>query len=72
MRREGVVGGRGMGHGEARRGGMRCRGRAGETEVGAKRVKWNGRAGGGTEGEGWDTAEHDGAERSGGEAERKR
>ena len=26
----------------------------------------------GTEGEGWDTAEHDGAERSGGEAERKR
>ena len=34
-----------MGHGEARRGGMRWRGRAGETEVGAKRVKWNGRAG---------------------------
>ena len=34
-----------MGHGEARRGGMRWRGRAGETEGGANRVKWNGRAG---------------------------
>ena len=34
-----------MGHGEARRGGMWWRGRAGETEGEAKRVKWNGRAG---------------------------
>ena len=34
-----------MGHGEARRGGMRWMGMAGETEVAAERVKWNGRAG---------------------------